>query len=84
MNHTQLFIFAPILFLVFFGIMSASPDVFSLSIAPGQNLVTIVQGTSTPGCEANNSCHSPYRIEIGDKEFSTTLQWLIDNGIIKI
>ncbi len=25
-----------------------------------------------------------YQGEIGDKEFSTTLQWLIDNGIIKI
>jgi len=25
-----------------------------------------------------------YQGEIGDKEFSTTLQWLIDNGIIKL
>ena len=61
MNHTQLIIFAPILLLVFVGIVSSSPDVFSAS----QSQVTIVQGTSTPGCEANDSCHSPYKVQVG-------------------
>ncbi|MCH6586431.1 MAG: hypothetical protein IH792_05330 [Thaumarchaeota archaeon] len=61
MNHTQLIIFAPILLLVFVGIVSSSPDIFSAS----QSQVTIVQGTSTPGCEDTNSCHSPYKIEVG-------------------
>ena len=60
MKHTQFFIFTPILFLVFIGIMSSSPDVFA-----SQSQVAIVQGTNAPGCEANDSCHSPSRVQVG-------------------
>jgi len=48
---------------------STKPPTYS---SPNTGDVTIVMGTSVPGCEKTNSCYSPYQIRVGP---TSTVTW---------